>query len=102
MTAQMRDNRPMSGQDNAESHGFEFPGHFEISAMGAAESGLERLVPDTLVAAGLSVVRESVRVRASSAGRYVSVRVSFLAESREHYDAAHAALRALPEVKWTI
>lgn len=97
----MDDNGAMNESSDA-ARGFEFPGRFEISAMGAAEGGLERLVPDTLVAAGLSVVRESVRVRASSAGRYVSVQVGFQADSREQFDAAHAALRALPEVKWTI
>ncbi len=40
--------------------------------------------------------------RHSSNGRYVSVRISFRAESREQYEAAHAALRAHPEVKWTL
>ena len=34
--------------------------------------------------------------------RSVSVRISFRAVSREQYDAAHAALRAHPEVKWTL
>jgi len=30
------------------------------------------------------------------------VSVSFEANSREDYDAAHIALRAHPEVKWTL
>jgi putative lipoic acid-binding regulatory protein len=41
-------------------------------------------------------------MRPSSAGRFVSVRISFRAETRADYDAAHEALRAHPEVKWTI
>jgi putative lipoic acid-binding regulatory protein len=32
----------------------------------------------------------------------VSIKLTFRAESREQYDAAHAALREHPEVKWTI
>jgi putative lipoic acid-binding regulatory protein len=48
------------------------------------------------------VLHETVRSRASSGGRYVSVTVSFEAASREQYEAAHEALRAHPEVKWTL
>ena len=40
--------------------------------------------------------------RDSSGGKYVSIKLSFKAASREQYDAAHEALRAHPEVKWTL
>lgn len=83
-----------------ETQGFQFPGEFEITAMGAA--GLEQEIPALLVAAGLNVLHETIRLRASSAGRYVSISISFHAESREQYDAAHRTLRAHPEVKWTL
>ena len=86
-------------QDNK---GFQFPGVFEITAMGPASAGLEQVIPRELVAAGLTVLEETVRSRASSAGRFVSVSISFQADSREDYDAAHNALRAHPEVKWTL
>jgi putative lipoic acid-binding regulatory protein len=88
--------------DDQPSQGFEFPGEFELSAMGPAEAGLERELPELLEAAGITVVRESIRSKASSAGRFVSVRIGFRAESRAQYEAAHSALRAHPEVKWTI
>ena len=52
--------------------------------------------------AGIEVVHESVSWKHSSNGKYVSVRIAFRAETREQYDAAHAALRAHPEVKWTL
>ena len=87
--------------DNPE-HGFQFPGTFELSAMGAAGAGLEDELPRLLEAAGVPVIREAVTVKPSSAGRFVSIRIAFRAESREQYDAAHTALRAHPEVKWTI
>ena len=87
--------------DNPE-HGFQFPGIFELSAMGPAEAALDVELPRLLEAAGIPVVHESVTVKPSSAGKFVSVRIAFRAESRAQYDAAHAALRAHPEVKWTI
>src|SRR5688572_23776450 len=69
------DNRPMS--DEPQAKGFEFPGIFEITAMGPSEARLEQVIPRELQAAGLVVLQETVRSRASSAGRFVSVAVSF-------------------------
>lgn len=86
----------------SEDQGFQFPGVFEITAMGAASAGLETEIPALLTAAGLTVLHETVRTRASSAGKYVSVAISFRADSRADYDAAHVALRGHPEVKWTL
>ncbi len=83
-------------------HGFQFPGTFELSAMGSADIGLESELPRLLTAAGIDVLHETIDWKHSSSGKYVSVRIGFRAESREQYDAAHAALRAHPEVKWTI
>jgi putative lipoic acid-binding regulatory protein len=82
--------------------GFEFPGVFEITALGPASANLDSEIPRLLTAAGLNVLHETVSMRPSSAGRFVSVTLSFRAESRADYDAAHEALRAHPEVKWTI
>jgi putative lipoic acid-binding regulatory protein len=87
--------------DNPE-HGFQFPGTFELSAMGTAEADLQVELPRLLMDAGIDVLHESVNWKHSSNGKYVSVRIAFRAESREQYDAAHAALRAHPEVKWTL
>jgi putative lipoic acid-binding regulatory protein len=87
--------------DNPD-HGFQFPGVFEITAMGAANIGLESEIPRLLTAAGLAVLEETIAWRESSGGRFVSVKLSFRAEDRACYDAAHAALRDHPEVKWTL
>lgn len=86
----------------SDSQGFQFPGVFEISAMGPATAGLEQAVPALLAEAGLVVLADTLRVRASRAGRYVSVAVSFCAESRLDYEQAHRVLRAHPDVKWTL
>jgi hypothetical protein len=85
-----------------DQQGFEFPGVFEITAMGPASAGLELEIPRLLADAGLLVLDETIRIRASSAGRYVSIAIHFQAESRADYEAAHYALRAHPEVKWTL
>jgi len=87
--------------DNPE-HGFQFPGEFELSAMGTADKGLETELPQLLTQAGVQVLEERIQWRLSSNGRYVSVRIAFRAEDRAQYDAAHAALREHPEVKWTL
>lgn len=88
--------------DESQAKGFQFPGVFEITAMGHASAGLESVMPRELAQAGLVVLHETVRSRPSTAGRFVSVTVSFRAGSREQYEAAHHALRAHPEVKWTL
>ena len=85
--------------DNPE-HGFQFPCVFEIAAIGNA--GLEAIVPRLLAEAGLVVVEGSLSVRAARGGRFVSVKLSFHAEDRGRYEAAHHALRAHPDVKWTL
>ncbi len=87
--------------DNPE-HGFQFPGTFQLSAMGTAGVGLETVLPELLNAACVEVIREEISWKHSSNGKYVSVRIAFVAQSREQYDAAHQALRDHPEVKWTL
>ena len=94
-------NTCMLQSDNPD-HGFQFPGVFELSAMGAATAALERELPALLEALGMTVRHDEVTVRGSSGGRYVSVRIVFEAQDRIQYDAAHAALRDHPEVKWTV
>ncbi len=87
--------------DNPE-HGFQFPGTFELSAMGAANIGLEQELPRLLQQAGVDVLSERISWKHSSNGKYVSVRIAFMADSRAQYDAAHEVLRNHPEVKWTL
>lgn len=87
--------------DNPE-HGFQFPGDFQLSAMGAADAGLERELPERLADAGIEVRGESIDAKLSSNGKYVSVRIGFRAASREQYERAHQLLREHPAVKWTL
>lgn len=95
-------NRPMEIKSDNPDHGFQFPGEFEITAMGPADAALDTEVPKLLAAAGITVLHETVATRGSSGGKYVSVRLSFRAASREEYETAHTALREHPQVKWTL
>ena len=83
-------------------HGFQFPGTFELSALGPATSGLEHALPQLLIAGGIEVLTEAVRWKHSANGKYVSVRIGFRAADRAQYDHAHEVLRGHPEVKWTV
>lgn len=87
--------------DNPE-HGFQFPGVFQLAAMGSADKHLEFELPQHLQAAGIEVLHESVNWRHSANGKFVSVRISFRAATRGDYERAHQALRDHPEVKWTL
>jgi putative lipoic acid-binding regulatory protein len=82
--------------------GFQFPGVFEITAMGSASANLEIKVPQLIESVGLSVLAGSARVRPSREGHYVSIAVSFTCPTRGKYDEAHAALRADPAIRWTL
>ena len=95
-------NRGMDIHSDNPGHGFQFPGTFELSAMGAADKQLESDLPRHLLEAGIEVLQETVNWKHSSSGKYVSVRISFRANTREDYDRAHQALRDHPEVKWTL
>ena len=99
---QRPDNVRMEIRSDNPAHGFQFPGTFELSAMGTAEKDLETALPTALLDAGIEVLHESVTWKHSSSGRYVSVRIAFRANSREEYERAHRALRDHPEVKWTV
>ena len=85
-----------------EGKGFQFPGDFEITAVGNASANLPTHVPQLLERVGLRVLHESVRHRQSGAGNFVSVTVSFHCESREQYEAAHTALRSDPDIRYTM
>jgi putative lipoic acid-binding regulatory protein len=89
-------------QAKQDGKGFQFPGDFELTAVGNASANLPSHVPQILERAGLHVFHESVRHRHSGAGNYVSVTISVHCESREQYEAAHAALRANPDVRYTL
>jgi uncharacterized protein len=89
-------------QPQHPGQGFQFPGQFEITAMGDANADLKARVPQILAGLDLVVLHETVRHKHSSQGNYISVTVSFECPTRAKYDAAHAALRADPDIRTTL
>lgn len=85
-----------------EGQGFQFPGEFEITAMGNANADLKARVPQILEGIGLHVLHETVRHKHSREGNFLSVTVSFRCDTREQYDTAHATLRADPDIRFTL
>jgi putative lipoic acid-binding regulatory protein len=85
-----------------DGKGFQFPGEFEITAIGSATAGLDKLVPALLHAVGLEVLHETLSTKLTPAGNYQSVTVSFVAASREKYLEAHSALRADENIRFTM
>jgi len=92
----------MTATQSPEPRGFQFPGTFEITAMGEALPELEAIVLSELVALGLKPDPGTVRHRSSSGGRYLAVSITFDCDTREQYQAAHQRLRAHPAIRWTL
>ena len=87
---------------DASELGFEFPGSFELTAFGVASEGLVDAVVTEMVLAGVLPDRDAVTTRASRDGNYLAVRVPFKAETRAQWGGAHARLRRLASVRWTM
>lgn len=90
----------LRGEDPAR--GFQFPGIFEVTAVGKAHAGLKARVPEVIVDLGMAVLNGSMRSRPSSNGHFISISVTFTCPTRDKYEAVHAALRADPAVRWTL
>ncbi len=89
-------------QPERPDQGFQFPGAFEITALGRADADLEARVPQIIQGLGLNVIGGSLRSKPSREGNYHSVSVTFTCPDRKAYDAVHAALRADLGIRWTI
>jgi len=89
-------------QPENPQQGFQFPGLFEITAMGSSTAGLDQKVPRILESIGLNVLAGSVRTRPSREGNFISVTVGFTCPTRAKYDEAHAVLRGDPDIRWTL
>lgn len=88
--------------NNIEGEAYEFPGAFELSAMGAADADIEQALPGLIQAAGAQVLAGSLQVNPSRGGNYVAVRISFLASDRAQLDAVHRSVQQHPGVKWLL
>lgn len=92
----------MSGTDDTEEKGFQFPGRFELTVMGDADADLMAVLAEEMRAAGVVQVPCELREKLSSGGRFRSVTAAFECASREKLEALHGALKVHPAVKWTL
>lgn len=81
-----------------EPEGMTFPCDFMVKAMGLSEPGFDALVVEIVQRHGPQVREGAVSSKPSKNGKYVSVSVSFQAESREQLDAIYDALTAHDKV----
>jgi putative lipoic acid-binding regulatory protein len=93
---------PPPGQAPGSAPGFQFPGQFEITAVGASDADLPSQLPLLLEQAGVRLAGTGMRERLSSAGNFVSVTATIHCDDRAQYEAAHTALRAHPAVRYTL
>lgn len=73
---------------------FEFPCAFPVKAMGRDAEGFPAHVMDLVAAEVGPISHEQIAIRPSREGRFISVTVTFTAESREQLDAVYRNLTA--------
>lgn len=78
--------------------GMTFPCEFIVKAMGLSEPDFAALVVEIIERHGPQVRDGAVSHRLSSNGKYVSVSVSFKADSRQQLDAIYDTLTAHDKV----
>ncbi len=79
-----------------------FPCNFPIKVMGRYEADFESMVVSMISGHVGAIPAESVRSRASSNGRFLSVTVTVVAESREQLDGIYRALTAAEQVLFVL
>ena len=76
----------------------EFPGEYTFKIFGRRSDTFAERVRTIVAATFGQVSAEAVRVRESSAGRYVSVTIVLWVEDRAQLERVYTDLRAEPEV----
>jgi hypothetical protein len=83
---------------NDEPQGFQFPCDYQIKAMGIDDGEFHEVVIAIVRRHCEKVHEDSLRTRASNAGKYVSVSIMIEASSREQLDAIYDDLTAHDKV----
>lgn len=80
----------------------QFPCRFPIKAMGRADADMEAIVVEIVGRHATGFDAATVRVRASSGGKWLAVTVTIEAESRAQLDAIYQDLTAHESVVWAL
>lgn len=83
---------------NDEAQGFEFPCDYQIKAMGIDDGNFHEVVIEIIRRHCDTIRDDSMRLRPSSNGKYVSVSIVIEASSREQLDNIYDDLTAHDKV----
>lgn len=81
-----------------DTQGFEFPCDYEVKAMGLDDGRFHEVVISIIERHCETIRMDTLRTRASRAGKYVSVSLVVVAQSREQLDAIYDDLTAHEKV----
>jgi len=84
----------MAGPADQEETLLEFPCEIVVKAMGLADDEFELLVVELVRVHAPDIAEGAVSCRPSKGGKYVSVSVAVMAQSREQMDAIYQDLTA--------
>lgn len=85
-----------------EPRGLQFPGVHELIAIGPPGLPFQHSLEQLLIAAGGVRTATPIRSKGSRTGKYQSVHIELLVESREELERLYALLRAHPEVVYRL
>ncbi|ODC03952.1 hypothetical protein BFW38_10775 [Terasakiispira papahanaumokuakeensis] len=77
----------------------EFPCAYPLKVVGRGDPDFKRCILDVMTAEGTHYHEESISIVDSRNGRFQSVRITITAESRDHLNQVHAALKATGRVQ---
>ncbi|HET9579079.1 MAG TPA: DUF493 domain-containing protein [Usitatibacter sp.] len=88
----------MSQQDNPQPSLLTFPCVFPMKVMGRREDGFAQMVSETVMRHAPDFHPDTIEMRTSRNGRYLSLTVVINAKSREQLDALYVELSKHPMV----
>ena len=88
--------------ENQEETIIEFPCKFPVKAMGAAEEGFDILVVEIVRKHVSDLTENAVKSRLSQGGKYISITVEVMAESKQQLDNIYYDLTAHEKVLWAL
>jgi putative lipoic acid-binding regulatory protein len=88
----------MTAVTSKEAPGLEFPCEFQIKAMGLDDGQFHNVVLEIISAHSKHIKHDTLTTRPSRAGKYVSVSIVILAQSRAQLDAIYDDLTAHDKV----
>ncbi len=80
----------------------EFPCIFPVKAIGKDKDGFRQVVVEIIRRHAPELDEDSVTIRASAGGKYISVTATFVAQSREQIDAMYKELSRHEQVLYVL